>query len=174
MGIDQHGENKRLARVVESRAGVGTTDIVTGWQSVLVEILSRMKSFLRPGGAVTFKHLNASETAFFERFINEVRIPPSAAALYIPPSVREQMVGENQVTGEDIGPPDAGVVVASHLDDFDVIVNILFAFHPFTPAIDVYDRGRLLAGYQFESIDACISELSMVLDRHLGMPPPTS
>jgi hypothetical protein len=77
------------------------------------------------------------------------------------------MLGEKQVINDASGQPDAGVVVASRHGEFDVIVNALFAFHPFTPAIDVYDRGQLIAGYQFETVDACLSELSNVLDRHL-------
>lgn len=111
---------------------------------------------------------------FFERLKNEVRIPQSAAAIYLPPSVREQMLGEKQVINDASGQPDAGVVVASHHDDFDAIVNVLFAFDPFTPAIDVYERGQLMAGYQFENVYACITELSIVLDRHLGMESPKS
>jgi hypothetical protein len=82
------------------------------------------------------------------------------------------MLGEKQVINDASGQPDAGVVIASHHDDFDVIVNVLFAFHPFAPAIDVYERGQLVAGYQFETVDACIAELSTVLDRHLELPSP--
>jgi hypothetical protein len=84
------------------------------------------------------------------------------------------MLGGTPVTNDASGQPDAGVVIASHHDDFDALVNVLFAFHPFTPAIDVYERGQLVAGYQFETVDACIAELSTVLDRHLGMEFPKS
>ena len=140
----------------------------------LVDLLGRMKSFLRPGVTVTFQHLTPSEITFFERLTNDVRIPQSAAAVYLPPSVREQMLGGTPVINEASGQPDAGVVVASHHDAFDIIVNVLFAFPPFAPAIDVYERGKLVAGYQFETVDACIAELSTVLDRHLGMEFPKS
>ena len=174
MGIDKHSENRRMARVVEERAGVGTTEIVTGWQAMLVDLLNRMNSFLRPGVTVTFQHLTPSERSFFERLNTDVRIPRSAVAIYLPPSVREQMLGGTPVTNDASGQPDAGVVIASHHDDFDALVNVLFAFLPFTPAIDVYERGQLVAGYQFETVDACIAELSTVLDRHLGMEFPKS
>jgi hypothetical protein len=167
MRSHQHGENQQKARLVEERAGVGTTEIVSGWQAVLVDLLSRIKPFSRPGGMVTFQHLTTSEIDFFERLHQEVRIPQSAAAIYLPPSVREQMLGEKKIFTDTSGQPDAGVVVASYHEKFDVIVNALFAFHPFTPAIDVYERGQLTAGYQFGNIDACIAELSTVLDRHL-------
>jgi hypothetical protein len=174
MGIDKRLENRRLARVVEERVGVGTTEIVSGWQAMLMDLLHRMKPFLRPGVTVTFQHLTPSEIAFFERLNNDVRIPQSAIAIYLPPSVREQMLGEKQLISDASGHPDAGVVIASRHDDFDVIVNVLFAYHPFTPAIDVYERGQLMAGYQFENVDACIAELSTVLDRHLGRPSPNA
>jgi len=174
MGTYLNGEKQQKARVVEERAGIGKTEIVSGWQAVLVDLLSRMEPFMRSGVIVTFQHLTTSEIDFFERLHHEVRIPQSAAAIYLPPSVREQMLGEKPLINDASGPPDAGVVVASRHGAFDVIVNALFAFHPFTPAIDVYDRGQLIAGYQFETVDACISELSNVLDRHLGIPSPKS
>ena len=41
MGIEKRIVNRRMARVVEERAGVGTTEIVSGWQAVLVDLLSR-------------------------------------------------------------------------------------------------------------------------------------
>jgi hypothetical protein len=172
MEIDKRLENRRMARVVEERVGVGTTEIVSGWQAMLVDLLSRMKSFLRPGGTVTFQHLTPSEITFFECLTNDVRIPQSAAAVYLPPSVRGQMLGGTPVINDASGQPDAGVLIASHGDAFDVIVNVLFAFPPFAPAIDVYEQGQLVAGYQFETVDACIEELSTVLDRHLGRPSP--
>lgn len=170
MANDLHAENQQNARVVEERAGVGTTEIVSGWQAILVDLLNRMKPFMKSGVIVTFQHLTTSEIDFFERLQREVGIPQSAAAIYLPPSVRGQMLGETQAINDASGQPDAGVVVASRHGAFDVIVNALFAFHPFTPAIDAYDRGQLIAGYQFENIDACIAELSHVLDRHLGLP----
>lgn len=174
MGMDKHAENKRMAGVVEERAGVGVTEIVSGWQAVLADLLNRMKPFLRPGVTVTFQRLTSSEITLFERLNTDVRVPQSASAIYLPPSVREQMSGGKPFINNASEQPDAGVLIASHHDDFDVIVNVLFAYHPFTPAIDVYERGQLIAGYQFENIDACIAELSNVLNRHLGMPSPKS
>jgi hypothetical protein len=81
MGIDQRIENRRMAQVVEERAGVGPTEIVSGWQTVLVDLLSRMKLFMRPGVMVTFRHLTTSEIALFEGLHHKVRIPQSAAAI---------------------------------------------------------------------------------------------
>ena len=100
MGIDKHTKNRRMAGAVEGQAGVGITEIVSGWQAMLVDLLNRMKPFLRPGVTVTFQHLTPSERSFFERLNNEVRITQCAVAIYLPPSVRKQMLGGTPVIDE--------------------------------------------------------------------------
>jgi hypothetical protein len=47
------------------------------------------------------------------------------------------------------------------------VINALMAKPPFTPAIDVYDNGQLLAGYIYNTIDECIGDLARVLQIHL-------
>jgi hypothetical protein len=64
-------------------------------------------------------------------------------------------------------PPDAGIFLSSRANDFGVIVNALFAHPPFTPAVDVYDRGQLIAGYTYYQIKECIQALSELLPVHL-------
>jgi hypothetical protein len=51
--------------------------------------------------------------------------------------------------------------------DLNVVVNTLLAKPPFTPAIDVYDNGQLLAGYVYNTIDECIGDLTKVMQTHL-------
>ena len=163
-------ENREMARVIEKRAGTGHSDIVAGWQSMLQDMLVRMKPFLKPGLIVTFQHLLPDEKEFFNRLINEVPVPKTAQAFYLPPSVRHQMLGGIANDSDVIGLSDAGVLVASRADDHDVIVNALFARASCTPAVDVYEQGRLVAGYQYLNIDACRSELGTILMRHLQPP----
>ena len=64
-------------------------------------------------------------------------------------------------------PPDEGIVLACRKNDFNVVINALLANPPFTPAIDVYDDGKLLAGYIYNTIDECIGNLTKVLQVHL-------
>lgn len=64
--------------------------------------------------------------------------------------------------------PDTGILLACCEGDYDTIVNALFAHLPHTPAIDIYEKGRLVAGYSYASLDDCRSELSAVLARHLS------
>ena len=159
---------QRLADVVEKRAGQGPSEIVSGWQDLLKDILLRMKPFLRAGTLVTFQTLNPAETLFFKRLYQRVTMPASAVGFYLPPSVRQQMLGGSEAVSRPDGKdPDAGVVVASRAENHDVIVNALFAFPPFTPAVDVYEQGQLAAGHQYASIDDCLAELGQILDRYL-------
>jgi len=169
MAYIKHDEKERLAQVVERRVGVGPTEIVSGWQAWLKDLLIRMRPFMRRGSLVTFQNLTVDEIAFFEQLHHGVSIPRSAAGFYLPPSVRSRMLDENANEKNLFAQPDAGVVVASHPDVFDVIVNALFAFPPFTPAVDVYDRGQLTAGYQYTTVDECRAELASIIGRHLGV-----
>ncbi|MBR9987556.1 MAG: hypothetical protein KFF68_16755 [Desulfosarcina sp.] len=160
-------ENRKLAQTIEQRAGTGPSEIVAGWQAMLQDMLSRMQPFLKPGSIVTFQQLLSDEKVFFKRLTDEVAVPEAAQAFYLPPSVRHQMMGGSAGGKNDIGLSDAGVLVASRIDNHDVIVNALFARASCTPAVDVYEQGHLVAGYQYPSIDACRSELGTILKRHL-------
>ncbi len=159
--------NRKLAQTIEQRAGSGPSEIVAGWQSMLRDMLIRMQPYLMPGAMVTFQQLLPGEKAFFNRLVEEVPVPTKCLAFYLPPSVRHQMMGGQAGDTHEPGLSDAGVLVASRVDSHDVIVNALFALAACTPAVDVYEQGQLVAGYQYSSIDACRFELGSVLKRHL-------
>ena len=65
-------------------------------------------------------------------------------------------------------PPDEGIILATRKNDFNVVINALLAKPPFTPAIDVYDDGQLLAGYTYNTSDECVGDLTKVLQIHLS------
>jgi hypothetical protein len=160
-------ENRRLAKTIEQRAGSGPSEIVAGWQSMLRDMLIRMQPHLLPGSIVTFQQLLPDEKVFFKRLSDDVLVPGEVLAFYLPPSVRHQMMGGQAGDTHEHSLSDAGVLVASRAGDHDVIVNALFAKASCTPAVDVYEQGHLVAGYQYTSIDACRLELGAVLKRHL-------
>lgn len=168
---NQQNENRRLAKVVEQRVGHGPTPIVSGWQMMLQDMLEKMNRYLKSGSIVTFQKLTPQETDFFSLLANKITVPHTAVAIFLPPSVRQQMLGGWSGDNKGVGPPDAGVMVASWADNYSVILNALFAYPPFTPAVDIYDQGQFSAGYQYDNIEACRSELSELLNRHLGSDP---
>ena len=160
-------QQQRLAGVVEQRVGNGPSDMVAGWQSVLVEFLDRMKGFLKPGAIVTFQQMMDEEIKFFQQLSHAVAVPQTAVAFYLPPSVRHQMMGGGPGNFDASSIHDAGVLLASRPEDHGIVVNALFAHPPFTPAVDVYDRGQFVAGYQYETIAVCRAEIEEILQRHL-------
>jgi len=166
--------DRRVADIIDKRVGAGENDLVAGWQQMLAELLEKMAPHLTAGRLVTFHTLTPEEKTFFEALYPEVDVPANATALFISPSVRQQMMGgppanETEPTGqrpEDA--PDAGILLACRRNDFQTIVNVLFAHPPHTPAVDVYDRGRLIAGYSYATIPDCRREISAILERHLA------
>lgn len=164
----------RVAEVIESRSPAGRNDSVQGWHNLLKQILSQMAPYLREGHIVTFRSITDQESVFFEKLRRAITVPPSVASIYMPPSVRYEMLynrpaGEPQPIPEHSpdNPPDEGIILACQRVDFNVVINALMAKAPFTPAIDVYDNGQLLAGYIYNTIDECIADLTKVMQIHL-------
>ena len=162
------------AGVIEGRSPAGRNDSVRGWHNLLKKMLHQMAPYLREGHLVTFRRIEEQEREFFEKLNQSISVPKAVGAIYMPPSVRYQMLyrrpeGEPQPIPERSpdNPPDDGIVLACRKADFNLIINALLAKPPYTPAIDVYDDGQLLAGYVYNTIDECIGDLTKVLQIHL-------
>ena len=167
-------KNERIADIIENRSPAGKQEAVQGWHNLLKKLLHQMAPYLREGQLVTFRTLKEPEKAFFKMLHRQITIPDSAGAIFIPPSVLFQMLYRQpessppQVPGHSLeNPPDDGIILASRLTEFNVVVNVLFARPPFAPAIDIYEIGQLLAGYVYNNIDECLDNLTQVLQTHL-------
>ena len=172
----KNASNPSIAEIIESRSPAGRQDSVQGWHDLLKKLLSQMTPYLKEGHLVTFRTLTDWERGFFEELHRKVTVPPTVSAIYMPPSVRFQMLyhrpqGEPRAVPDHSpeNPPDEGIVLGCCRTDLNVVVNALLAKPPFTPAIDVYDNGQLLAGYIYNTIDECIGDLTKVLQTHLGL-----
>jgi len=168
--------DRRVADIIHQRVGAGESGLVAGWQQMLTGLLEKMAPYLSAGRMVTFQTLLPEEKTFFEALYGSVSVPTHVTALYLPPSVRHQMMGGGpatkagaQVSASRERSPDDGILLASRRNDYQTIVNVLFARPPHTPAIDVYEHGQLIAGYSYARFDACREEISTILHRHLKL-----
>ena len=167
--------DRRVAEIIDQRVGAGESDLVVGWQQMLAGLLEKMAPFLSAGRLVTFRTLLPEEKTFFEALHRDVAVPGHVTAIFISPSVRHQMMGGQPPAGGVVqaiqppgNPPDEGILLACRANDHQTIVNVLFAHPPHTPAVDVYDQGRLIAGYSYASIPDCRKEIGVILGRHLS------
>ena len=174
MTAEETEDNRRIAATISRRVRIGDDPTVAGWQAMLANLLRQMSPYLAVGRLVTFQTLLPAEKMFFEALQGRVSVPTHVAALYIPPSVRHQMMGGLSATkaGMPLSPaqtasPDDGILLASRRNHYMTIVNVLFAHPPHTPAIDVYENGQLIAGYSYARLDTCREEINTILDRHL-------
>ena len=165
----------KVDALVQTSAAMASTRARLKKIGFLADLLGQMSPYMTGGLLVTFQSLQPHEKDFFLKLHAGVRVPDAVAALYLPPSVRHQMLYRHQTNkaallGSDDpdNPPDAGIFLGSRVNDFGVIVNALFAHPPFTPAVDVYERGQLIAGYTYYGIEDCIQALSDLLLVHLG------
>jgi hypothetical protein len=176
MAEKNDGSGRWIAETIHDRVGTGRSDLVAGWQGLLADLLEKTGPYLSAGRLVTFRALRSEERTFFEALVPAVPVPVNVTALYISPSVRQQMLGgpppgegSGDVFGKAAKSPDTGIVLACRQDDHTTIVNALFAHPPHTPAIDVYENGELIAGYSYAGLEALRDELGTILQRHLGL-----
>lgn len=167
--IQNDQESQRISKIVEERTMPGSERIISGWQNYLGDMLTRMDKYLIPGRLVTFQDMQPDERRFFEALHGRVQVPDTVTAIFLPNSVIRQMLAAHpDAEGDEMSaePTDAGVVLAARKGFFKVVLNAVFALAPFTPAIDIYDDGRLLAGYMYHTMDECIDDLTKVLNTH--------
>ena len=145
--------------------------MVTGWQSMLGKLLDQLSPYLQPSRIVTFRQLTSPEMQIFQEITEKVEVSDAAWGIYLPPSARNQMLYINQgheIPESAIKPKDNGVLLLSRISSRITILNVLLAHPPYTPAIDVYENGALLAGYVYDSIDECLASITQVISIYLG------
>jgi hypothetical protein len=157
------------------RVQAGADPAVAGWQRFLEGMLIRLEDYLRPGSLVTFQSLAPDEKVFFEKLSKAVAIPPNVSAVFIPPSVRQGMM-----FNPDSGPAparipnDSGILLAIRQRDYAIVLNTFFALPPYAAGIDVYEEGRLLAGYSYATVTECRDNLGHVMRTYLNSRAPVS
>ena len=162
-----------LQNTLANRTGTGPSDLVKGWQALLNNVLERMQPYLKTGMLVTFQQLTQKEKALFERMVDTIDTPGPVQGLYLPPSVRNQMMYTNRgapVPEDAMHPADDGVLLFALPGESDTVVNALLAHPPHTPAIDVYEEGMMIAGYMYDSTDEMLAEIDRVVKTHLVRP----
>jgi hypothetical protein len=164
-------ESESMGQTIVRRSGVGPNDLIAGWQSVLSRMLDQMQPFMQPARIITFQRMQSYEQGVFQQINQQVTMSEQAWGIYLPPSVRNQLMYTNQgldIPAGEAAPRDDGVLLFSQPTSHDTIVNGLLAHQPFAPAVDVYEKGALLAGYVYDNIDACLADLTAVIQTHLS------
>lgn len=164
-------ETERMDQTIARRSGVGPNDLIAGWQSVLSRLLNQMRPFLQPARIITFQRINLHEQGVFQQIVERVALSEKTWGVYLPPSVRNQLMYTNQGTSipaDEAIPKDDGVLIFSRLTSDNTIINGLLAHPLYAPAVDVYDQGALLAGYVYDGKGECLAGLTAVIQTHLS------
>ena len=171
---ENEGSNSERVRAEKNLSG-GSDTRAADWQRDLQQQLTRLEPYLIAGRIVTFARISREEKAFFEWLVDVVRVPEPVCAVFIPPSVVQHAMWPGSRPEDPDGEsglyriaPDAGAVVAVYCGNLTPIVNALFAFPPLSPGIDVYQGGRVLAGYTFQDHTECANGLSEAMRTYLN------
>jgi len=163
-------DERQLAHIdqtISERTGVGPNEMIRGWQSMLVNLFIQLGPHLRPSEIVTFHTLTEDEQSLFHRIVLTVTFSSQACGVYLPPSVRNQIMYTNrcvEVPDEARVSSDDGVLLFSDITSHETIVNALLAHPPHAAAADVYQGGALVAGFVYNSADECLADIGQVVE----------
>ncbi|MCK7509803.1 MAG: hypothetical protein MZV70_41090 [Desulfobacterales bacterium] len=141
------------------------TPVVAGWQSFLEGVLIRLEDYLVPGQPGHIPVGRTRRKGFFRGACRQRRraIHPTVCAVFIPPerSARQMFYGLDSGPAPARLATDAGIVLAMpSAATYAIVLNTLFAMPPYAAGIDVYEEGRLIAGYSYASVSECRDNLS--------------
>ena len=164
-------ESESMDQTIARRSRVGPNDLIAGWQSVLGRMLDQTQPFLQPARIIKFQRINSYEQGVFQQIVQRVTLSEQTWGVYLPPSVLNQLMYTNQglnIPAEEAVYRDDGVLLFSRLASHETIVKGLLTHPPFSPALDVYDRGALLAGYVYDGIGECLADMTAVIQTHVS------
>ncbi len=159
-------QNPSIDNTIMDRTGVGSNALVEGWQDFLVNLLDQLAAYLQTGKTITFQQLTGDEKETFNKIVSAIDLPEWVCGVFIPPSVRNQMMYTNQgkkIPVQALMKTDEGAIIFTRYASENIIINTLLANPPYSAAVDVYDNGALIAGYVYSTIEDCLSSLNDVV-----------
>ena len=105
--IDMNGEPSQANQ--ESTRAESADNRVAGWYRDLKQQLTSLEPYLKAGRMVTFQNITNEEKAFFEEVVTAVAVPESVCAVFIPPSIVQQAMWPETITGKTQSHPDCMV-----------------------------------------------------------------
>ena len=161
----------RAFQKAEARKKSGCDPLVADWQAILEIALNLARNHLRhnPGRLLPLQIGNESEWKFYLELQAKLDLPPDTYAVLSTPSFSENLLDalddQDCEDCEDREMPwgkDAYLAIISDCRDHLRIMQVSLPSSSGSASIDVYEDGKHLADYTYNTIDECIQALAKV------------
>jgi hypothetical protein len=154
---------KEILQRAEAREEAGQHSFEARWQASLEMVLLMAEESLRLGRLLPTRIDGQEEWEFYQEVLKELDLPPKLCAVLITPSaVKAIPITEVQQTGMDgveLSERDSFSIIISDCTDHKAVMQVSLPGLE-SVGIDVFEHGRQLANYTYNTMEECLSDLT--------------
>jgi hypothetical protein len=142
----------------------GRDPLYAHWQATLEIVLLACEKALRPGQLVPIAIDGDREWEFYQDVLEKLDLPPEVCALLITPSgVRAMPIPQGlELDSRALPERDSFSMIISGCLDHTTVMQVSLP-GVMSVGIDVFEHGAQLAGYTYNTIEECLSDLTRVI-----------
>lgn len=167
---DIQGKLKEIQDVTRQRIKMGRDARIARWQGTLESLLVQLSKRLVPGEIRTMESLSPDEVNRFQKLQIILDLPPFVQAAFLPARVAGQVKPPNapQLVSGGVEKNRSNKVLVARADK---LARLLIAeISPQGPGIDILEDANLLASYNYNTAQECISDISKIIWIHFRNP----
>jgi hypothetical protein len=148
----------------EAREKAGKDPFYCDWQASLEVLLLACEKALRPGQLVPIAIDGEREWEFYQDVLEKLDLPPEVCALLITPSAASAIPIPQETKTDTLAQPgrESFSMIISDCRDHTTVMQVCLP-GLMSVGIDVFDHGSQLAGYTYNTIEECLSDLTRVI-----------
>jgi len=148
----------------EAREKAGQDPLYAHWQATLEVMLLACEKALRPGQLVPIAIDGDREWEFYQDVLEKLDLPPDVCAVLLTPSAASALPIPHDPKTDTVIPPgrDAFSMLISDCRDHTIVMQVSLP-GLMSVGIDVFEHGSQLAGYTYNTIEECLSDLTRVI-----------
>jgi hypothetical protein len=139
------------------------------WQGGLEEILNLFSPYMEPGKLIPVQPLEDEDLPVFMAALEAVDLSPNLVATFLPPSIAGSVTppeSADELQRIDKGKPSYKILIARPGKDLRILCAEI-SEHAYNPGVDIFQSGALLGTYNYDTPQACITDLTKVIRSHM-------
>lgn len=139
------------------------------WQVGIEAVMERFFPELVPGRLIPVYPLEEKDLLMFEKVLEQLDLSPGLLAAFLPPFVADSIIPPSlakELVRIEKGKPSYKIIILRPGKE-DRIMSIECSEYAIRPGVDIFQSGALLGSFNYETHNACISELPKVVRAHV-------
>lgn len=167
---DAQEKISQIQELTRQRIKEGRDSRIAKWQGTLESLLVQRGGRLAPGEVRTVGSLSPEEVDRFQRLQIVLDLPPFVKAAFLPAKIASQVTPPSapQIVSGGVEKSQSNKVLVARADK---LVRILIAeISAQGPGIDILEDANLLASYNYNTAEECVSDISKIIWIHFRNP----